>query len=267
MTGGTVNPDDSPRTSRQRRPRKPKAGNELAPSLFRPHVLATERLMQWSTQAGVEHRTRMSSTLPPGAVKAMLELARRGLEDGPASNYGAGLLRYHQLCDEYGITEDKRFPAPEYLVAALISKHAGSVQAKTISGWLSGLRFYHTINNVQWCAKDSLLIEYAKKGAKKTAPPSKPPRPPVTHEHMEALVNALDMGNTFDVVVFAVACTAFWGCRRLGELVIPSINTFDPDKHVARGVTIGYREICSGVRYAIFHIPWTKSTGRSALQG
>ncbi|KAI0703506.1 hypothetical protein C8T65DRAFT_709241 [Cerioporus squamosus] len=209
--------------------------------------------MQWSTRAGVEYRSRISATLPPGVVKAMLEIAQRGLEEGTVSNYGAGLLQYHQLCNEYGIAEDDRFPALEYLIAALISRHMGTVQAKTISRWLSGLRFFLAVNGVEWCTKDLLLIEYAKKGSKKAATPSKPPRPPMTHKDMEALVNALDMGNTFDVVVFALTCTVFWGCQRLGELTVPSVNAFDPERHVARSMKIGY---------ATFDIPWMKSTGR-----
>lgn len=50
---------------------------------------------------------------------------------------------------------------------------------------------------------------------------------------------------------------------RLGELLIPSRNTFDPERHVARSVKIAFSEIAEKGRYASFHIPWTKTTKRN----
>lgn len=47
---------------------------------------------------------------------------------------------------------------------------------------------------------------------------------------------------------------------RLGELVLPSRFGFDPIKHVHFGVEVGVRNLPSGARYAVFHIPWTKTT-------
>ncbi|KAG1792598.1 uncharacterized protein HD556DRAFT_1239045, partial [Suillus plorans] len=47
---------------------------------------------------------------------------------------------------------------------------------------------------------------------------------------------------------------------RLGELIIPSLNSFDPTHHVSHSAIISYRVTPSGARYASFHIPWTKTT-------
>jgi hypothetical protein len=56
---------------------------------------------------------------------------------------------------------------------------------------------------------------------------------------------------------------AFWcGCR-LGELVIPSPNLFDPLKHVSRSTAPLLAFILQNreqTHAAIFHIPWTKTT-------
>ena len=32
------------------------------------------------------------------------------------------------------------------------------------------------------------------------------------------------------------------------------------DRHVSRGVKVGYRRLESGVECAVFHLPWTKTT-------
>ncbi|KAL1940108.1 hypothetical protein VTO73DRAFT_9443 [Trametes versicolor] len=149
-------------------------------------------------------------------------------------------------------------PAPEPLVAAFVARFAGTVRHGTIGGWLSGLAVWHALNGAPWQA--GKMLEYTKKGAKKVEPPPMPKRPPVTIEHLHALFGSLRLENSFDAAVFAVACVAFWGCRRLGELTIPSRGTFDPDKHVMAAAEVGVRTLPSGVKYAIFHIPWTKTT-------
>ena len=48
--------------------------------------------------------------------------------------------------------------------------------------------------------------------------------------------------------------------RRLGELLIPSQNGFDPKKHVAWGAGVRFRDLRGGAQYAVLHVPWTKTT-------
>lgn len=45
----TTVPSVSPRTLAAKRPRKPRAGDAIAPSVLRPHVLARDRLIDWHT--------------------------------------------------------------------------------------------------------------------------------------------------------------------------------------------------------------------------
>ncbi|CDO73727.1 hypothetical protein BN946_scf185015.g55 [Trametes cinnabarina] len=183
-----------------------------------------------------------------------------GMEARTRKNYGAGLLRFTQFCDHENIPEDCRMPVSELLLAAFVAHYAGSVRHDTIRGWLSGLAAWQTINGAQW--HGNKFLDYMKKGTKKIEPAPLIKRPPVTLEHMHALFTGLSLSNSFDVAVFAVTTAAFWGCRRLGELVIPSRNGFDVDKHVISAVMIGVRILPSGIRYAVFHIPWTKTTKR-----
>ena len=149
-------------------------------------------------------------------------------------------------------------PAPELLLAAFIAHHAGTISVSTMNSWLAALRVWHIINGAPWRATDMLL--QARRGLQKLVPDSsrRPKRPPVTIEHMYALFKGLDISNTFDAAVWAVASIAFWACCRLGELVVPSRTSIDSLKHVLRGATP--RFAFSTCRYATLHIPWTKTT-------
>ncbi len=114
-------------------------------------------------------------------------------------------------------------PAPETLVAAFVARHAGSVRHDTIGNWLAGLAVWHAINGAKW--PGGSILAYARKGAKKLEPPPLAKRPPVTLEHMHALFAGLDLANTFDAAVFAVACSAFWGCRRYARYAHEGVTT------------------------------------------
>jgi hypothetical protein len=91
------------------------------------------------------------------------------------------------------------------------------------------------------------------------------------------LRSGLDLSNAFNASVWAVASVTFWSCCRhvpfflllfsihslfrLGELVIPSQNLFNPSKHVSRSILpIQFSRLFNGMEHASFHIPWTKTT-------
>ncbi|OBZ79905.1 hypothetical protein A0H81_00723 [Grifola frondosa] len=217
---GAVAKTSSPRISNRRKPRKPKENNTILPSNLRPHVLARDRLARWSTPFATEFRRTSSSLLSLEASVTLYNVMLSSLDIKTQKNYGAGLLRFTQFCDGLSIPETLRMPAPEPLLAAFIAKWSGAVARTTIDNWLAGLSFWHAINGAPWQGNKMLRV----------------------------------------TSVYAIACTAFWCCRRLGELVIPSPNTFDADKHVAKSAGIRYRKLLGQAEYAVFHIPWTKTT-------
>lgn len=47
--------------------------------------------------------------------------------------------------------------------------------------------------------------------------------------------------------------------HRLGELVVPSITSFDALHHVSRSTPVRKFSTSSNVQYAVFHIPWSKT--------
>ena len=120
------------------------------------------------------------------------------------------------------------------LWATFISIHCRCCRlgwTSAINNWLASLHFWHTLNAMPWNGKEMLI--QTKKSAQKLIPISSEHAkcPPTTIEHLYALWNGLNLTNSFDAMVWAIACIAFWCCCCLGELVIPSTNTFDPLKH------------------------------------
>ncbi|CAA7271031.1 unnamed protein product [Cyclocybe aegerita] len=217
-------------------PRKPRKGNTVKPSIFRPPVLASERLQHWTTPHSLSFRHSISSALPSSDLSRLFEVMSFSLDQGTRDGYGAGLLRFTQYCDQAGIPEANRMPASDVLLSVFIATlGAGKVATSTTRKGVTK------------------LVPISSKRAK---------RPPVTIEHLYALRKGLDLTNTFDIAVWAIACIAFWSCCRLGELTIPSSNLFDPIKHAARSAPTSFRTTAMGTEFATCHIPWTKTTMR-----
>ena len=55
------------------------------------------------------------------------------------------------FCDDLGIVEDLRMPAPEWLLSAFVTIcGVGEVGKGTLSAWLLGLQLWHNVNNAPW---------------------------------------------------------------------------------------------------------------------
>jgi hypothetical protein len=77
---------------------------------------------------------------------------------------------------------------------------------------------------------------------------------------MVALRATLDLSKPFDAAVWALATAAFWACRRLGELTVPSAMEFDPKFHITRGAAMRIITAHNGISATTLTLPWTKST-------
>jgi hypothetical protein len=255
-----------PSIGRIQKPRKAHPNNMIKPSLFRPHVSASQRLRAWKTPSTLSFHECLIQALPLSDVRALLEVMIFSLDEGTQSNYGAGLLRFTQYCDSREIPEAQRMPASENLLCGFsAAMAAGKVARSTLDSWLAGIRFWHLVNGAEWSGGDMRpgeRLRAVKRGVGKLVPDTarRAKRPPVTIEHMHALRAGLNLSNAFDAAVWALACVAFWSCCRLGELLIPSVGTFNPAKHVSRSSHRTSRST-SAATSTTFRIPWTKTTG------
>ncbi|KAG1857315.1 DNA breaking-rejoining enzyme [Suillus subalutaceus] len=220
--------------------RKPKIGNELSSSAFRPHVLARDRLRLWSAPHSDSFRLSILEQLPLEDILQLFDVMLVSIEPKTRENYGAGLLQFHQYCDSRHIPEARRMPASDFLLASFIASWAGKVAAMTAQNWLASLHFWHNLHGAPWFGHSILRLATA--GLAKVVPDS------------------LDLSNAFDASVFAVACTAFWSCCRLGELILVSTSSFDPACHVSRSSSFTRCSPSDGVKYSVLQIPWTKTS-------
>ncbi|KIO08906.1 hypothetical protein M404DRAFT_133542 [Pisolithus tinctorius Marx 270] len=185
----------------------------------------------------------------------------QSLDHSTCSNYRAGLLHFTQFCNLLALLEEFHMPASSELISLFSAHHTGHTSEKILNNWLTGLHFWHIINSAPWHRDDMLC--HVHRGFMRLIPPSSKHAkcPPVTIETLCILHNCLDLANTFDASVWALASVAFWSCCCLGELLIPSQNVFDPSKHVSRQVLpLSISSLDNGTHHSTFHIPWCKTT-------
>jgi len=131
------------------------------------------------------------------------------------SNYSASLLCLNKFCDDYSVPKNDRMPASEAILSLFIAtRGAGSVSKGAMRSWLDDIHMWHEINNAPW--NGSRILKRVIKGAAKfTLPHSIQPKyDPITIEHLHSLRHNLDLSNSFDIAIFALACVAFWCCCR-----------------------------------------------------
>ncbi|KAF7300880.1 hypothetical protein MKEN_01314300 [Mycena kentingensis (nom. inval.)] len=219
------------------RPRRPKKGNEIEENELRPHVLAKDRIRLWRTPWGMRNDELVRSQLPDNVIDRTFAAIHAAWAPNSTSSYAAGLLRFTQFCDEHGVSEEDRMPASHVLLSAFVAQNAGSVGGEAVGNWLSGLKAWHDANGAPWHGNER-WVKLTKRTAEKMGSGFKrEQRGPVTTQHLRALRSALDLDKPQDAAIWATATAAFWGCRRLGEVTVPSAKKFDPKYHATKSAT------------------------------
>lgn len=236
-------------------------GETVSQSRFRPSVLASKRVLLWSSAF---YERLMGTMGSASRLHVKVELAvLAGLEESTLTQYGVGLKRFAEFCDQEQVPEEERVPASEFLLCAFASVMALEVvQRSTLNTWLAGLRAWHLSQGAPWNLASSDRMDMIKKAVSKRAPTSskKARRPPVTTAHLRALAKHMNLLNSFDIAVFAATCTAFWSCMRLGEILVDSGRFFDPARSPSKAMALVARESREGLPFLSFDIPWTKTT-------
>ena len=133
-------------------PRRPISHkNLITPSPFCRHVLSADHFLHWMTPYGLTKLHELSHFLPPHIVACEHIIMVRAIKPKMLSNYGTGLLRFTQFCDNFNIPESIRMPTPEWLLSHFITTHGtGSVGGGSLRTWLLGLELWHIINSAPW---------------------------------------------------------------------------------------------------------------------
>jgi hypothetical protein len=185
-----------------------------------------------------------ASALSPAISSQLLEVLLALLDESIRATYSTSLLRFHQFCNQQKV---------------------GKVSGKTVGNWLSRVHAWHKINLAPWLGGETLSsVQHA---VAKLMPSTfvREKRPPATLRHIGALFAGLDLTNSRNAVIMAAASFTFWGCCRLGKLLVPIISRVsNADKFVWRStkepLTSAFCTTESSIAYFHFHIPWTKTT-------
>ncbi|KAJ3858055.1 hypothetical protein EV359DRAFT_2079, partial [Lentinula novae-zelandiae] len=135
----------------------------------------------------------------------------------------------------------------------------GTCTGSCIQNWLSGLRLWHLYNNAAWHGQEGWLPSLKKAAERKGAVFKRAQRGPIERHHLLALHSHLDLSIPHGASTWAIATTAYWGCRRLGEIIPKSATKVTPEHDIFRSTRVT-RSVTGGRRTISFHLPWTKTT-------
>src|SRR5882724_1952049 len=145
------------------------------------------------TPYGLECLHSLSQFLPPQIIARECMVLVPAVSQSTLKNYGAGLLRFTQFCDDFNVPESLRIPAPEWLLSHFITTHStGSVSGSSLRTWLLGLKLWHIVNSAPWCG--AAHFKCMAHGAWHQAPKdsSLPKCLPITLAHFKLLCSQLD---------------------------------------------------------------------------
>src|SRR5882724_9087798 len=113
------------------------------------------------------------------------------------------------------IHEADHMLASDFLLSTFVMMYgAGSVSKGVIKTWVLGLELWHRINSAPW--HGGAELQWAIEGSANLAPKLSclAKCDTVMIEHLCALCHHLDLTNSIDIAVFAIACIMFWCCCR-----------------------------------------------------
>ncbi|KAJ7650273.1 hypothetical protein FB45DRAFT_731353, partial [Roridomyces roridus] len=234
--------------------------NTIEPSVFRPLVPADRRLLLWTTPfSACTHDEFEAAGLPLDLEARVFQHLRDAQVDDTRSSYGVGLLRFTQFCDRLRIPERDRMPASRALLSGFVAEAAGTSSGKCIRNWLNGLRAWHKLNGADWNGNDTWISCLHTSADKKGLRFKRPPRGPITPEHLRALRTTLDINTPMGAAVWSVALAAYGGCRCLGELLLKTLSGFSTTHDTTRGTRITFNAVNGRLTCGI-KLVWTKTT-------
>ena len=207
------------------------------------------------------------SSIPPPSVDPLLSAKTISLLNKSILNslsaptiagYSLALTRFLNFCNQENIPPELRFPADEYVLSAFAASNAGSLSGSTVCKYISALKSWHILHNVEW--KGGSRLNFVLNGVKNLTPPSsrRPPRSPVNAVMLTSLSTSLNLRNPLDTAIAAAASVAFWGQCRLGELLAPSCSDTSTSSRPSRQNLSTKSPHCHVSSYTLF-LPQTKT--------
>jgi len=149
-------------------------------------------------------------------------------------------------------------PAPEWLLSHFITtRSVGSVGASLLQMWLLGLKLWHVLNSAPWHGMAHLA--HTSQGSRRTMPVQSflPKCAPVTLAHLQVLHSSVNLNDTFDAALFAIATIAFWCQCHISEVCVDHSFNTSLNAHHDTPQKSGY--MASNIMFHAFWAPQTKT--------
>ncbi|KAF5383112.1 hypothetical protein D9615_004838 [Tricholomella constricta] len=221
----------------------------------------TARLFRPRTPAVLKGQ-RPSAHRQPWQIPASLQehantVLSRAWKPSTSAGYSRSVDQFFAFCSNLNAPASAWLPASEDLLCAFAASFSGTLAASSIRSKCAALRSWHILNGLPWLG--STKLAYTIKGCESMRPPSSftAKRNPVTIQMLTAILSGLDPACARDSCTVAIACTAFWGQLRLGELLPDREGLLSADR-LPR-----WRDLHSpnsrGTR--LLHLPQSKTSG------
>lgn len=110
---------------------------------------------------------------------------------------------------------------------------AGHYAGTSVKSYVHGVRAWHIIHGIEWKTdKDS--FDTMIHGAERLQPERsrRKKRMPFTQDYIAKLLQDLNISDPFDAACGACLTTSFYCAARVGELTVPNLKDFAPEKYI-----------------------------------
>ena len=162
---------------------------------------------------------------------------RSSLAPSTRRSYRSGQRRFVEFCSSFSLLHPSGspYPASDAILELFASFLSSSVSHQTIKCYLAAVRSLHIEQGLGDPLANTLRLERVLRGIKRSQAsrgPPRPPRLPVTKDTMLIIRSMLDLSIPDSCMLWAAACTAWFGFLRVSEFTCPP-SGFSPELHLS----------------------------------
>ncbi|KIN98031.1 hypothetical protein M404DRAFT_102032, partial [Pisolithus tinctorius Marx 270] len=147
--------------------------------------------------------------------------------------YGTSLLVFHVFCNLNNIPDESRCPISSNTLATFLASCASAHSGSTLANYAARIKAWHIVHGCSWDINEAeykVILE----GATRLAPNTSrcPQRDPFTVDILTVFHSLFDHNDPCDTAIFTCLVVSFYCVARLGEFTVPTIQSFNPAKHI-----------------------------------